>query len=525
MSRPRKNPIYVELKCENCSTLFSVKYAKKNQRFCSVSCGQQSSSVKNLIRESQLKTYREKYGVDHPMMIQSVVDKFKHSMLEKHGVEHALQKQEFVNKSKETSKIRHGDSNYRNVGKYKETCLEKYGVDNFVKTNSYKTKYQSTCLGRYGKPHASKSDGFKIEHTKTMFQKFLMHERFINFLPMFLHDEYFGVLKDLSIVKYKFKCKRCDNVASYNLNNGNPIHCINCDKSNTSYFQKDVYDYVKSLVGNDVLVNMNDRVTLHPKELDIYIPSLNVAIECNGIYWHSEIMGGKNKVYHINKTNKCEEKNIKLIHIYENEWDTKSDIIKSILQNIIVKSSKKIYARKCKIKYITLNSEVNDFLNRNHVQGTAPASVKIGLYYENVLISLMTFGKSRFDKNYEWEMIRYCTLLNHSVIGGASKLFNFFIKMNNPKSIVSYNDRRYFSGNIYSTLGFSFIMMTTPNYWYVIDHYKTLKNRLSFQKYKLKKILPTFDSSLTEWENMKNNGFDRIWDCGNGKWGFVVTTP
>lgn len=522
MARPRKNPIAVDNVCEQCSITFSVKYAKRNQRFCSVKCSQNSPSVKSLAKDSQLKSFVERYGVDHPMKTQSVVNNFKKSMVEKYGVEHALQKEEFVEKGKKTTKSRHGDENYRNTSQMKQTCLNKYGVDNFVKTDEYKIQYEQTCLVKYGKPHASQSTSFKLEHVKTMFDRILSHDRFVNFIPMFKPDNYFGVLKDLSFVKYKFKCKRCDNVDSYNLNNGNPLRCVNCDKQNMSYFQKEIYDYVKSLVGANVLVETNDKTILKPKELDIYIPSANLAIECNGLYWHSEIMGSKNKVYHYNKTLNCELKNISLIHIFENEWYKKQEIVKSVLKNILGVNGIKVYARQCELKLITSNETVENFLVNNHMQGMSSSSIKIGLFYNNELISLMTFGKSRFDKNYEWEMVRYCNKLNHSIIGGASKMFNYFIKNYHPKSIVSYNDKRYFSGKIYSKLGFEFVECTSPNYWYIFDSYSSVKNRMGFQKHKLKAILPTYDENITEWQNMKNNGYDRIWDCGNGKWNFIT---
>lgn len=518
MARPRKNPVTVNLVCESCSTTFVVKYAKKNQRFCSVRCSQGSQSVKLSIRESQLKTYREKYGVDHPMMVSSVVDKFKRSMVEKYGVEHALQRNDFVEKRKKTSESLYGNEHYRNVEKAKETCLKKYGTDNFVKTEEYKKKYKNTCLEKYGKPHASQSSKFKLEHSKTMFEKIMSHDRFVNFTPVFSQDCYFGVLRDLSIVKYKFKCKRCNNVDSYNLNNGNPLICVNCDKNNMSYFQKGIFDFVKTLVGDDVSVETNNKSVLKPQELDIYIPSLNLAIECNGLYWHSEIAGIKNKVYHLNKTMKCESTGISLIHVFENEWYQKQDIVKSILRNIIGKTGLKIYARECDVKIVESNKEVCEFLNKNHLQGMSVSSVKIGLYHKNVLVSIMTFSKSRFDKKYEWELVRYCNKIDCSIVGGASKMFKFFLSTYHPKTIISYNDRRYFSGKIYTSLGFKFVENTPPNYWYIVDSYKTVKNRISFQKYKLKKILPGFDENLTEWENMKINNFDRIWDCGNKKW-------
>ena len=134
----------------------------------------------------------------------------------------------------------------------------------------------------------------------------------------------------------------------------------------------------------------------------------------------------------------------------------------------------------------------------------------------------MTFLKSRFDKNIQYEMGRYCNKSGYNIIGGASKLFTFFLKNYTPTSIVSYNDRRYFDGNVYMKLNFNFVGNTKPNYFYVIDNYQHLQNRMSWQKYKLKDKLSIFDETLSEWENMKINGFDRIWDCGNGKWVWTI---
>jgi hypothetical protein len=179
--------------------------------------------------------------------------------------------------------------------------------------------------------------------------------------------------------------------------------------------------------------------------------------------------------------------------------------------------STKIFARDCVIKSVT-TTEKNNFLNENHLQGEDLSSVQYGLFFENELVSVMTFGKSRFDKTIQYEMYRYCNKLDVSVVGGAGKLFSHFISEKSPTSIVSYNDKRYFTGVVYEKLGFQFVKNTPPNYWYVSKDYKTLFNRIRFQKHKLSNLLSTFDANLTEWDNMKNNGYDRIWDCGNGKW-------
>ena len=283
-----------------------------------------------------------------------------------------------------------------------------------------------------------------------------------------------------------------------------------------SEFQGEVVDYIKYLLPTEPIVT-NNRTILSPLELDIYIASKNVAIETNGLYWHSEVSGRKNKSYHLNKTKICTTRGIRLIHIFENEWKNKKDIVKSILSSALVRKNRTIYARKCEIRELT-TGEKSKFLIENHLQGNDRATIKLGLIYEGELVSSMTFIKSRFDKNIEWEMSRFCTKLHTTVVGGSSKLFSWFIKKYNPATVVSYSDRRYFSGETYLNLEFSFVDNTPPNYHYIIDGYDTLQSRINWQKAKLEKKLLTFDKTISEWENMKINGFDRIWDCGHSKW-------
>jgi hypothetical protein len=133
----------------------------------------------------------------------------------------------------------------------------------------------------------------------------------------------------------------------------------------------------------------------------------------------------------------------------------------------------------------------------------------------------MTFVKSRYDKKIQYEMSRFCNKLNYKITGGASKLFKYFVTKYSPISVCSYNDRRYFDGGVYEKLNFTIINNTSPCYFYIKN--KKLYNRMNFQKHKLKKLLSSYDPLLSEWENMKLNGYDRIWDCGNGKWVFTNT--
>jgi len=291
-----------------------------------------------------------------------------------------------------------------------------------------------------------------------------------------------------------------------------------CNPEKISSFESEFYKFLIEILPPDTIVKTKDRTILIGKELDFYIPSLKLAFELNGLYWHSEVAGHKQKNYHINKTKMCAFHSIQLVHIFENEWSYKKEIVKSIIRAIVGKVAFKYNGRNCIIKEVS-TSEKNLFLNTNHLQGEDKSTIKLGLYNKDELVSIMTFRKtSRFDKTSEWELMRFCNKINSIVNGSASKLIKHFIKTYNPNNIVSYSDRRYFTGEVYRQLNFSFINHTPPNYYYLINNYKDTRHRMSFQKHKLKKILNSYDDKLSEWMNMQNNNYDRIWDCGNSKW-------
>jgi len=241
---------------------------------------------------------------------------------------------------------------------------------------------------------------------------------------------------------------------------------------------------------------INDRSILHPYEIDILVPEKNIGIEYNGVVWHSDNLNGKNKNYHLNKTKHCEHNGIRLIQILSPEWLYKKDIVKSRLSHILGRSEK-IYGRKCEIKKLEYKI-VSKFLEETHIQGSIKSSINYGLFYNNNLVSVMTFSKSRFTK-HEYELLRFSNKLNTYVVGGASRLFKQFIKDFNPKSIVSYSDRRWNTGNLYKMLGFTFSHNATPNYFYFNLKQNTdkLYSRLQFQKHKLKDKLDNFKPNLS----------------------------
>lgn len=294
-------------------------------------------------------------------------------------------------------------------------------------------------------------------------------------------------------------------------------HELNGKHYYASESTKEIINFLNEEFGFDLKIN--DRTLIKPKEIDILIPSKKVGIEFNGLFWHSDLLFSKKKInsklYHLNKTKKCNDNGVRLIHIFENEWYYQEEIVKSRLR-IILNSDKikRIYARKCVIQEI-IKKESSIFLNKTHIQGNYNSKINLGLFYNNKLVSVMTFGKSRFNKKIEYELIRFSSDLNTIVIGGANKLFSYFVKTYNPKSIISYSDKKWNTGNVYNKLGFNYSYSSNPNYWYFKKNELILHSRIKFQKHKLENILFTFNSQLTEWENMKNNGYNRIWDCGN----------
>lgn len=288
--------------------------------------------------------------------------------------------------------------------------------------------------------------------------------------------------------------------------------CPVCSE-NLSKIEEELREFVKSELDQDIITN--DKQILDKKELDVFSPKHNIAIEMNGLFCHSE-ESGKDRYYHLHKTNNCLESGIRLFHIFEDEWRNKQEIWKSIIRYNFGKITNKIYARKCEIRLVD-KPTTKKFLTDNHLQGYSNCSVSVGLYYNTQLVSILTFGKSRFDKNVEWELIRFANAKNTSVIGGFNKLFKHFIKKYDPTSIVSYADKRYSIGNIYRNIGMKEIKNDAINYYYFNKRESVRYSRHQFQKHKLKNKLPIFDESLSEGENMRINGFNRIYDCGNYK--------
>jgi hypothetical protein len=249
-------------------------------------------------------------------------------------------------------------------------------------------------------------------------------------------------------------------------------------------------------------------------EVDCFIPSKNVAIEYCGEYWHSDLH--KDKKYHQDKFMWCQKQGILLITIFAHEWKFKRLIIESIIKSKLGMSTK-IFGRKTKVVDVSTNA-ARKFHETNHINGYVNSNINRGLMHNNELVMVLSISKSRFDRSSSHEIIRMSSKLNHSIIGGLSKL----LKYSPFDTLMTYADLRFGDGNAYEKAGFNKLTPTPPNYWYFKKNTGTkLESRMKFQKHKLSNILPIFDHGFSEYTNMFNNGYLRIYDCGSNKFSYV----
>lgn len=259
-----------------------------------------------------------------------------------------------------------------------------------------------------------------------------------------------------------------------------------------------------------------DKQLLNGFELDIVIPSKKIAIEYNGLFWHSE-SSGKNKWYHLTKMNKCKEIGIRLIQIFEDEWQNNKDLVKVRLTHILHKTTQKAtYARQCEVRSI-LPTESKKFCSDNHIQGGGIGNICYGLYHNHELASVIEFAKlskakGQTHKDGYYELSRFCS--NRRIVGAVGKLFAQFVKDYDPEYVISYSDKRWNTGNVYQQVGFNYVGSTLPNYWYT-------KGNNRYYRFKFRKdvlVKQGYDAALSERQIMMNRNYHVIWDCGSDKW-------
>jgi len=407
----------------------------------------------------------------------------------KYGSKHVLKNKDILKKQQQTTLLKYGTLNMLGTDKVKQTIKERYNVDHPMKNK--------TIAKNSGRKSSDVKNGNLLNKIKEMNLSIISFDK--NF--------------------YTLKCNYCgktlNNVTRYLINytyKNKKTPCHHCFPENhfRSKGEQEIVNEIKKFYSNEIQLNRQYLGT----EVDIIIPDKKLCIEFNGVYWHSELF--KHKNYHKDKKILIESKGYDLIQIWEDDWNDniKRNIIISRIKSKLNLLDKKIFARKCEIKNVN-NIESKNFLKNNHIQGYAAASIKLGLYYNDELVSIATFSKSRNSiggNKDSYELIRYASKINYNVIGGFSKLIKHFSKTYN-KNIYTYADCDWTSLNnsVYSKCGFILNKHTDPGYFWVLNGLRC--NRLLFQKHKI--VETKEDLTKTEYEIMTSKGYYRVWNSGN----------
>ena len=513
--------------CKCCGGKTKFENALKGYRpYCSYKC---LNSDPDKIKKVE-ETCFERFGTKAPAQNRSVVYKIEQTNLKKYGVKNAMENSTIAKKSRDNYIEKYGAMGNASeivLRKYKETSREKYGADNYASTRECKDRMKETCIEKYGVDSYSKTDEFKIKTLEAWKTKEIARKDFL--IGYAKDDEWIckcphplcnkctekffisppGIYRD----RVRDNTELCTKIL--------PVGDDNTKNTTIELFVQQILDEHNIQYETNIRGLMGDK-----KELDIYIPSKQFAIECNGVLSHSDRY--KDRKYHESKTIRCKEKNIRLLHIWEDWIRWKPDIVRSMILSKLGYSENKIYARKCNIELCENNSEYLEFLDKNHIQGRSVFKIGLGLRYEGKLVSVMTFGHKRgavgssilkVDEN-EWELIRFCSLLNTQVVGAAGKLFSYFINHYHPSSVYSFASNDISDGGVYEKLGFKSCGQINSSYWYIDPKTLMRYHRTSFTKDAIVKkgIKEKNDNTWTETQAMNDAGYLRIYDSGQTKW-------
>lgn len=505
-------------RCPICGAIPSFVNVREGYRkYCSSKCLNADPEKKEKSKQTNIK----RYGGPAPYCSDAIRAKGKQTNIERYGFENPMQNEDIKNKSFNTTRERYkgiGNQSLHIKKKQQQTCLDRYGVECIFQSKEFTDGIKQTIKDKYGVPNPRCIGVEKLRETKLK-------------QSQQKYPDIIGSQEGMWICKCPHpSCTQCQektyltprNIHRDRVKDGTEL----CTKlfpinnpSRPSSLEIRVRTFLDSL-GLEYQTNVRDIIP--PKELDIYIPSKKIAIEINGCYWHSDQEKPKN--YHMDKYKDCEAHGIQLIQIWEDWLINKPDIIQSILLSKLGECHNVIYARQCELREVT-PKDTRIFLEENHIQGPCNSKYSYGLYYDNELVSLMTFGAQRKNlkgnlNEGEYELLRFCNKLDIRVVGGASRLLKHFIKLVKPLNIVSFASCDISNGNLYNALGFETDGNITQSYWYIDPEDFQRYHRSSFTKASIVKRgwKASVDSSWTERDVMDAVGFIRIYDAGQTKW-------
>lgn len=455
--------------CEVCGSTFEYTCSPKEKpRTCSRKC---QTGLQRI-------TARKKYGVDNVSQIKEVRKKISDN---------------------------HKTDEFKN--KVKATCQKRYGVDNVAQSEIAKQHQRETFLKNYGVDNPMKDDGVKNK-LRDSWKYGNARQKYLNTII-----KNHGVHHPVLIPEVR------ERIIQSNINKfGVPFYVLSKD-----YREPKISNVISKLnqnFGNDLIdcgLDIEYEFVIENRSFDIHIINTNILIELNPTYTHStqpnhwNTETGLDKYYHRDKTKLAEKHGYRCINIWD--WDDCGKIL-----NILSPKSK-LYARKLKLGIID-NSKANEFLGLYHLQGAVSNQIIcLGLIHDNELVQLMTFGVPRYNKNYEWELLRLCTHKDYKVVGGAERLFKHFIKTYSPKSIISYCDKSKFSGDVYERLGFESIRINSPTKHWSKDDKHILDSLLLTRGYD--QLFGTnYGKGTSNEQLMLNDGWRSVYDCGQQVWSY-----
>lgn len=475
-------------KCYCGNPLKFRSYSRGYAKYCCAACANKDPRKKEATRKNMLA----KYGVENISQIKAVKDK----------------------KAGKCNKGRGKPWTEAQHKLFKATMQQRYGVDHPSQLPEYIQKRENTWLTKYGVKHIS-----ELESTKQSKRNKKDMETISN------HSDIVDIVHRDGITFYICNCPihgkfEIPSGIYYDRKRLDSELCTMCQP--IGYISKSKLEsFIENLlIAEGVVFQKHVRGILDKKELDFYIPSHNLAIECNGVYWHSDKVK-TDKKYHFQKYSKCNLARIQLIQIWEDWIQNKPDIVRDVVRSKLGIYNERVFARKCAVKEIT-QIEADNIL-QYHIQGTIKSSYRFGLFYDGRLIACMLFNKFRGNMmgkiNSGYELSRFCTIPGMQVIGGASRLLKYFIRRYNPDKITSFSANDISNGNLYKALGFINKKQSSGSYWYIQHNTLIRFHRFHFRKSELKKMGYEYG---TEFEIMNKRPYHRIYDSGTTCWELMI---